>query len=359
MKVKALLNGYLGGQAGGGAIADIVTGKVNPSGKLAETYPMSLQDNPTAEYFPGSPVTTEYRESIFVGYRYYDKVEKEVRFPFGFGLSYTQFSYSNLRLSKEAIQQGEELKVSFCVKNTGKVDGAEIAQVYVAAPESNLFKAPKELRGFAKVYLKAGKQQTVTVTLTERAFTYYNVNLHDWHVESGAYKILVGASSRDIRLESAVDVTSAVPEVVVPDYRQTAPAYYGGAIQEIPDEQFEVLIGRPLPPAQRKKGEPLDLNCNLEDAKDTPWGARLNKIVNAVTLKMANGNEETSQMLSSLALQMPIRGFVGMSASMFTEDMAQGLLMILNGQNAPTGWKKIIVGFIRALTHLKSFLNSI
>lgn len=359
MKVKALLNGYLGGQAGGGAIADIVTGKVNPSGKLAETYPMSLQDTPTAGYFPGSPVTTEYRESIFVGYRYYDKVEKEVRFPFGFGLSYTQFSYSSLRLSKKSIRQGEELKISFRVKNTGKVDGAEIAQVYVAAPESNLFKAPKELRGFAKVYLKAGEQQTVTITLTERAFAYYNVNVHDWHVESGAYKILVGASSRDIRLESAVDVTSAAPEVVIPDYRQTAPAYYGGAIQKIPDEQFEVLIGRPLPPAQRKKGEPLDLNCNLEDAKDTPWGARLNKIVNAVTLKLANGNAETAQMLSSLALQMPIRGFVGMSASMFTEDMAQGLLMILNGQNAPTGWKKIIGGFIRALTHLKSFLNSI
>lgn len=358
-KVKALLNGYLGGQAGGGAIADLVTGKVNPSGKLAETCPLSLSDNPTARYFPGAPVTTEYRESIFIGYRYYDKVQQDVQFPFGFGLSYTQFAYSGLRLSKKAIKQGEELKVSFKIKNTGKVDGAEIAQVYVAAPESAIFKAPKELRGFAKVFLKAGEQKTVTVTLTERAFAYYNVNLHDWHVESGAYQILVGASSRDIRLEGAVDVESANPEAIVPDYRQTAPAYYEGAIQDIPADQFEVLIGRPLPPAYRKTGEPLDLNCTLEDAKDTPWGARLNKIVHAVTLKIANGNEETAQMLASLALQFPIRGFVGMSASMFTEDMAHGLLMILNGQNAPMGWKKIILGFIQALTHLKSFLNSI
>lgn len=358
-KVKSLLNGYLGGQAGGGAIADLVTGKRNPSGKLAETYPLALGDTPTANYFPGSPVTTEYRESIFIGYRYYDKVQKGVQFPFGFGLSYTQFSYSGLRLSKKAIRQGEELQVSFKIKNTGKVDGAEIAQVYVAAPESAIFKAPKELRGFAKVFLKAGEQKTVTVTLAERAFAYYNVNMHDWHVESGAYQILVGASSRDIRLEAPVEVESANPDAVVPDYRQTAPAYYEGAIQEIPADQFEVLIGRPLPPAHRKPGEPLDLNCTLEDAKDTPWGARLNKIVNTVTLKLANGNEETAQMLASLALQMPIRGFVGMSASMFTEDMAHGLLMILNGQNAPVGWKKIIFGFIQALTHLKSFLNSI
>ena len=359
-KIKALLNGYLGGQAGGGAIADLVTGKVNPSGKLAETYPLSFSDNPTANYFPGAPVTTEYRESIFVGYRYYDRVKKDVQFPFGFGLSYTQFSYSGLRLSKKAVKQGEELTVSFQIKNTGKVDGAEIAQVYVAAPDSVIFKAPKELRGFAKVFLKAGEQKTVTVTLTERAFAYYNVNIHEWHVESGAYQILVGASSRDIRLDGTVDVESANPDAIVPDYRQTAPSYYEGAIQEIPADQFEVLIGRPLPPAYRKPGEPLDLNCTLEDAKETPWGARLNKIVNTVTLKLANGNEETALMLSSLALQMPIRGFVGMSAGMaFTEDMAHGLLMILNGQNAPTGWKKIIVGFVQVLMHLKSFLNAI
>lgn len=358
-KVKALLNGYLGGQAGGGAIADLVTGKANPSGKLAETYPLCLSDNPTARYFPGAPVTTEYRESIFIGYRYYDQVQGDVRFPFGFGLSYTQFSYSGLRLSKKAIKQGGALEVSFKIKNTGKTDGAEIAQVYVAAPESTIFKPTKELRGFTKVFLKAGEQKTVTVTLTERAFAYYNVNIHDWHVESGVYQILVGASSRDLRLEGAVEVEGTAPEAAVPDYRQTAPAYYEGAIQEIPDDQFEVLIGRPLPPAYRKPGEPLDLNCTLEDAIDTPWGARLNKIVHAVTLKIANGNEETAQMLASLALQFPIRGFVGMSASMFTEDMAHGLLMILNGQNAPMGWKKIILGFIQALTHLKSFLNSI
>ncbi|HIT53273.1 MAG TPA: glycoside hydrolase family 3 C-terminal domain-containing protein [Candidatus Fimivicinus intestinavium] len=358
-RVKGLLNGYLGGQAGGAAIADIITGRKNPSGKLAETYPLCLADTPSAKYFPGEQETTEYRESIFVGYRYYDRVKKPVRFPFGFGLSYTEFAYSNLRLGKKSIREGDALTVTFQVKNTGSVDGAEIAQVYVAAPESTVFKAPKELRGFAKVFLKAGEQKKVTVTLTERAFAYYNVNLHGWHVESGAYKVLVGASSRDIRLEGMVNVESAQPDAAAPDYRQTAPAYYTGEIQAIPAEQFEVLLGHPLPPAQRKKGEPLDLNCTLEDAKETPWGARLNKIVHTVTLKLANGNEETAQMLASLALQMPIRGFVGMSASMFTEDMAQGLLMILNGQNAPMGWKKIIVGFIRALTHLKEFLNSI
>lgn len=358
-RVKGLLNGYLGGQAGGAAIADIITGRKNPSGKLAETYPLCLADTPSAKYFPGEQETTEYRESIFVGYRYYDRVKKPVQFPFGFGLSYTEFAYSNLRLGKKSIREGDTLTVTFQVKNTGSVDGAEIAQVYVAAPESTVFKALKELRGFAKVFLKAGEQKKVTVTLTERAFAYYNVNLHGWHVESDAYKVLVGASSRDIRLEGMVNVESAQPDAAAPDYRQTAPAYYTGEIQEIPAEQFEVLLGHPLPPAQRKKGEPLDLNCTLEDAKETPWGARLNKIVHTVTLKLSNGNEETAQMLASLALQMPIRGFVGMSASMFTEDMAQGLLMILNGQNAPMGWKKIIVGFIRALTHLKEFLNSI
>lgn len=209
-KVKGIIEGYLGGQASGGAVADILFGKVNPSGKLAETFPVKLSDNPSYLNFPGEGDKVQYREGIFVGYRYYDTKEIRPLFPFGYGLSYTDFEYSDIKVDKKKITDHEELTVTVKVKNIGSRTGKEIVQLYIRDPESTVIKAYKELKGFAKIELEAGEEKEVSFTLNKRSFAYYNVELKDWHVESGEYEILVGSSSRDIRLKEMVKVQSTV-----------------------------------------------------------------------------------------------------------------------------------------------------
>ncbi|PUU89271.1 glycoside hydrolase family 3 protein [Halanaerobium sp.] len=208
--VKGVLEGYLTGQAGGGAAADILFGHVNPSGKLAETFPQKLSDNPSYLFFPGEKDKVEYREGIFVGYRYYDSKEIEPLFPFGYGLSYTDFEYSDLKIKKNEITDQETLNLSLKVKNTGDIYGKEIIQLYVSDPESTVIKPEKELKEFAKVELEPGQEKIVEFELAKRAFAYYNTEIDDWYVESGEYDILVGASSRDIRLKETVRVESTV-----------------------------------------------------------------------------------------------------------------------------------------------------
>jgi len=209
-RVKGILEGYLGGQASGGAVADILLGEVNPSGKLAETFPAKLSDNPSYLYFPGEGDRVEYNEGIFVGYRYYDTKEIEPLFPFGYGLSYTEFEYSNLSIDKKEITDQDELAVSLKVKNTGNLKGKEIVQLYLRDSESTVNKADKELKGFIKVELDPGEEKTVSFTLDKRSFAYYNTDIKDWYVESGEYQILIGSSSRDIRLEGTIEVQSTV-----------------------------------------------------------------------------------------------------------------------------------------------------
>ncbi|HBX71202.1 MAG TPA: glycosyl hydrolase, partial [Chloroflexi bacterium] len=170
--VQSILEGYLGGQAGAGALADILSGQVNPSGKLAETFPLKLADNPSYRSFPGGPATVEYRESIYVGYRYYDSVAQDVLFPFGHGLSYTSFEYSQLKLNQAQNPDGAAVTVRVKVKNTGKVAGQEIVQVYVHDVQSSVFRPAKELKGFAKVALKPGEETDVTLELDRRAFAF-------------------------------------------------------------------------------------------------------------------------------------------------------------------------------------------
>lgn len=359
-KAKGLLNAFLGGEASGAAIADILTGKVNPSGKLSETYPLALSDNPSYKYFPGTEVTTEYRESIFVGYRYYDKAEKEVLFPFGYGLSYTEFKYSALKLNKKKMNDTDELTVSFKVKNVGKVDGAEVCQVYVSAPDSDIFKAKKELKGFKKVFLKAGEETTVTVTLDKRAFAYYNVNIHDWHVESGKYEILVGSSSRDILLNGAVNITSTV-EAEVPNYRETAPCYYTADVTNVPDSQFKEVLGREIPADHYAPGTKLTLTNTLEDARDTKWGGKVYKLFRAVAAKVgdAGTNMMSADMVAAIIVETPIRSFISMSMGVFSEEMAEGLLQILNNEKPAAGLGRIVKGFGNAVKNIKNLLNSI
>ncbi|MDD3411566.1 MAG: glycoside hydrolase family 3 C-terminal domain-containing protein [Eubacteriales bacterium] len=207
---KAVLEAYLGGQAVGGAVADVLFGEVNPSGRLPETFPLKLEDNPSFPWYGGEKNVAEYREGVFVGYRWYDKKKMEVLFPFGHGLSYTRFAYSNLTLSADSIRDTDTLTVTVDVTNTGDRAGKEVVQLYVADRESTAIRPVRELKGYAKVALKPGETQTVTFTLDKRAFAYWSTEIHDWHVETGAFGIQIGRSSREIVLEKDVTVTSTV-----------------------------------------------------------------------------------------------------------------------------------------------------
>ena len=207
-KVQAILETYLGGQAVGGAVCDVLFGKVNPSGKLAETFPMKLSDNPSYLFFPGVGDDCQYREGIFVGYRYYDTKEIKPLFPFGYGLSYTTFEYSNLTLSSDEIRDTKTLTVSLDVTNTGDREGKEIVQLYVRDKESSVPRPDKELKGFQKVSLKPGETKRVVFCLDKRAFAYYETAIGDWFVEYGEFEILAGASSQDIRLKQSVYVNT-------------------------------------------------------------------------------------------------------------------------------------------------------
>lgn len=209
-QVKGIVEAYLSGQAVGGAVCDILFGKVNPSAKLPETFPLKLEDNPSYLSYFGEGDMVEYREGIFVGYRYYDKKKMDVLFPFGYGLSYTDFEYSNLTIDKEQMKDTDTLTVTVDVKNTGKMTGKEVVQLYVADKESTVIRPVKELRDFAKIELAPGETKTVTFTLDKRAFAYYSVKIHDWHVETGEFDILIGKSSRDIVLSGTVTVESTV-----------------------------------------------------------------------------------------------------------------------------------------------------
>jgi beta-glucosidase len=212
---QAVLEAYLGGQAAGGAIADLLFGEANPSGKLAETFPHSLKHNPSSLFFPGDGDRVEYREGIFVGYRYYDAKDIEPLFPFGYGLSYTSFEYSDLVVDKSECKDDETVQVQVKVKNTGSRFGKEIVQLYVTDKESSVTRPEKELKDFAKVALQPGEEKTVVFTLNKRSFAYYNVDLKDWHVESGEFGILIGRSSRDIMLQTSVQVVSTTELVPV------------------------------------------------------------------------------------------------------------------------------------------------
>lgn len=253
--VRAILHMYLGGQAVGEACADLIVGDVNPSGKLAETFPYSLEDVPCADCFAPDSDDVEYRESLFVGYRYYDSFYKPCRFNFGFGLSYTTFQYNNLKLST-ANYSGGPLMLSFTIKNTGRRKGSEIAQIYVVNPKTSYIRPKKELRNFAKVSLEAGESKTVSLTLHERSFSLFDTEQGKFIMPSGDYKVLVGASLHDIRLDMDLEVSGVAYEK---DDRDRLSEYFsfGDAEQpRISEEQFSRLYGRELSHFEEvKRGE--------------------------------------------------------------------------------------------------------
>jgi beta-glucosidase len=209
-KVKGILEVYLGGQAVGEATVNLLYGYANPCGKLAETFPLKLEDNPSYLYYLGEKDIVEYREGVFVGYRYYDKKKAEVLFPFGYGLSYTTFKYSDLKLSRDSIKDTDTLTVSVKITNTGSTAGKEIVQLYVAPKGGTVIRPLKELKGFDKVSLEPGETKEVTFVLNKRAFAYYNTAINDWYAETGSYEILIGKSSRDIMVSAEVLLEATV-----------------------------------------------------------------------------------------------------------------------------------------------------
>jgi beta-glucosidase len=335
-QVQGVLHTYLGGQAGAGAALDLLYGRANPSGKLAESYPVHLDDCLAIEHFAKERDYTEYRESIFVGYRYYDAADKEVLFPFGYGLSYTQFSYENLELSSKTLLDTEELGVRCTVRNSGDRAGAEIVQLYVGKDSSTLFRAPRELKGFAKIHLEPGEMKTVEFVLNGRSFAYYNVEIEDWHVEAGQYQIAVGTSSRHLHLAAAVQIAPSQPGVKVPDYRLVAPTYYnlGKPGAQISKEDFQALYARDYPQPYQGAGR-FHTNSTLEDLQATLLGRLVLAFAKKYLWKMTGATDERDPlwiMSWTSTLEMPLRSIVPMSGGAIPANFVQGLLAWANGE---------------------------
>ncbi len=325
--IEALLEGYLGGQAGAGGLADILAGKVNPSGKLAETFPIKVEDTPSYGNFPGGPATVEYRESIYVGYRYYDKADQEVLFPFGYGLSYTRFEYSNLE-----VQQSDTVKVSCDVKNIGHTAGKEIVQVYVQDVVSTVFKAPKELKGFAKVELDAGEKKTVTVELDQRAFSHYEPSLNAFVVESGEFRILVGPNSVELPLSETILVTG---DDGLPEKREDLQVYFDFAKdRSVSQADFEKILGHAVPLNKTEKKGEYSLNTPIGDMQDSIIGRQLLKMIQKNMGKMLEGNEDTPMALlfDAMMKEMPMRTMLMLGGDGLNRGMLEGLLTKTNGK---------------------------
>ena len=318
---KAVVHGYLGGQAGAGAVVDVLTGKVNPSGKLAETWAMQYEDTPAYRHFPGTEATAEYREGLYIGYRYYQTAQVPVRFPFGFGLSYTTFAYADLRADSKSV--------TFTVTNTGSVPGAEIAQVYVSRRGGLVFRPEQELKGFVKVFLNPGECKTVTVELDDKAFRYFNVKTGRFEVEGGDYELRVGASSADIRLTATVAVEGT--GAPAPYDLTKLPSYCSGKVSDVGDTEFEYLLGRPIPPAKWDRSAPLGMNDTFSQlfyAKR--WVGRL---VYAILTHLKNKAEAkgTPDLNILFIYNMPFRGVAKMMGGAFDMDMSAALVEIFNG----------------------------
>jgi beta-glucosidase len=330
--VPCILEGYLGGQAGAGGIADVLFGRVNPSGKLAETFPLKLEDTPAFHYYPGGPAVVEYRESLYVGYRYYDTVGQAVLFPFGHGLSYTSFEYAGLALSQPGGPTSEALTVTFKVRNTGKTAGKEIVQLYVRDVESSAFRPEKELKGFAKVELQPGQETTVTLELDRRAFAWYDPQLKDWRVESGSFEILVGASSRDIRLKGTVEICSAQPAALVVDQPRVTAYFNFPKGVPVSREDFEALLGRPVSPNLPPQKGRYDLNTPIGDMSGSFIGRQFAGMMKKNLDKMILGQEDTPMalLMETMLKEMPLRSLMMMGGSLNREKL-EALLTLMNG----------------------------
>ena len=314
---QALLYAALGGQAGAGAVADALTGKVNPCGKLAETWPLAYADVPSAADFATRRKTVEYREGLYIGYRYFTTAEKAVRFPFGYGMSYTTFAYSDMA----ADEQG----VSLTVTNTGSVAGTEIVQLYVAKKNSELFRPVRELKGFARVTLAPGEKQRITIMLDDKAFRFWNVKANRWEIEGGEYELLVGASVEDIRLCEKISVHGTA--TVHPYEDRDLDCYYKGDVLHVSDADFEKLLGHPIPNGKTK----IDRNLTLGELNHarSPLGW-LVWLVLTILLDVSykRGKPDLNILFQ---YNMPLRALAKMTNGAISMGMVDGIVMELQG----------------------------
>ena len=314
---QALLYAALGGQAGAGAVADALTGKVNPCGKLAETWPLTYADVPSAADFATRRKTVEYREGLYIGYRYFTTAEKAVRFPFGYGMSYTTFAYSDIA----ADEQG----VSLTVTNTGSVAGTEIVQLYISKKDGQIFRPARELKGFARVTLAPGEKQRITIALDDKAFRFRNVKSNRWEIEGGEYELLVGASVEDIRLCEKITVHGTA--TVHPYKDVDLDCYYKGDVLSVSDADFEKLLGHPLPKGKTK----IDRNLTLGELNHarSPLGW-LVWLVLTILLDVSykRGKPDLNILFQ---YNMPLRALAKMTNGAISMGMVDGIVMELQG----------------------------
>ena len=314
---QALLYAALGGQAGAGAVADALTGKVNPCGKLAETWPLAYADIPSAADFATRRKTVEYREGLYIGYRYFTTAEKAVRFPFGYGMSYTTFAYSDMVVDEQGV--------SLTVTNTGSVAGTEIVQLYIAKKNSELFRPAKELKGFARVTLAPGEKQRITIMLDDKAFRFWNVKANRWEIEGGEYELLVGASVEDIRLCEKISVHGTA--TVHPYEDVGLDCYYKGDVLRVSDADFEKLLGHPIPNGKTK----IDRNLTLGELNHarSPLGW-LVWLVLTILLDVSykRGKPDLNILFQ---YNMPLRALAKMTNGAISMGMVDGIVMELQG----------------------------
>lgn len=343
-KYRAAIHGYLGGQAGASAMAKALLGEINPSGKLNETWPLKLEDNPSYPYFPSKERTAEYREGLYIGYRYYDTAKINVRYPFGYGLSYTTFLYSDIC--------ADQNHVTFTLTNIGCRDGAEIAQVYISCKNGKVFRPKKELKGFTKVFLKAGESKTVTVKLDDKAFRYFNVKTNRWEVETADYEISVGASVEDIRLTKEIHIVGTNAPIPY----EAMPSYESGKIMSVSDEEFTALLSHPIPDGSWS-GELTrnDAICQLYYAK-TGIARFTYKILTHLKNKSeAKGKPDLNILF---IYNMPFRAMGKMSGGMVSDKMVDDIVFLVNGHFF-RGLCRLVVDFFKNLSANKSFMRKL
>ncbi|MGD6943953.1 glycoside hydrolase family 3 C-terminal domain-containing protein [Cytobacillus gottheilii] len=319
-QVQGIVHSYLAGQGGGEAVVDLLLGKFNPSGKLSETFPIQYSDVPSSDYYPGNQATSEHKEGLFIGYRYFETANVPVRYPFGYGLSYTTFEYSDIVI--------DGLHVSFNLTNSGDVAGAEIAQLYIDKADSVIFRSKKELKAFDKVYLEPGETKQVSLTLTDRDFSYYNPEIKDWEIESGIYMIQIGSSIQEIHLKGTVEMAGASPTVFL---KNSYPHYASANVKQIPDSEFERLLGRELPPKSWDPHKDLGMNDTINQAQNKNWVGKLlyNSIMFVHHLLKKIGKPLTANNVY-FVINMPFRQIDRFSGGKVSRNNVERLLRWIN-----------------------------
>lgn len=326
--VHAGVHTYLPGQAGGEALLKVLTGVVNPSGKLAETYPIAYEDVASAKYYPGLEVSSEHRESIFIGYRYFDAVDKDVRFPFGHGLSYTQFEYSNMRIDDDNVYA--------TITNTGALAGAEIVQTYISMSDSKTFRSPSELAGYTKVYLEPGESQEVRMSLRSNAFKVYDPYKGAWITETGTYRISVASNSRAMKESITItlegDIYSDIDEMKLAPYLQNN-------LENLSSKDFEGLYGKTLPNPLWDRNKVLDMNDIVEQSRYTSgFGRFINWTIDKLSDFYMWRKKPNASNNMRFAQNLPYRGIARMSNGFMNMAMMDGLIEMSNGKFFKGSW---------------------